>query len=110
VRLAGTLVGLLGAFLCYFYPRWFVDERLDSWHGSMVYWCWKWGWESVWDRDRHRQSWSSSLERWVMIDFVWVLQTIFIAPIFFCRLAAPPQQLLFWTMIGITLVLGLSSF
>lgn len=45
-----------------------------------------------------------------MIDFVWVLQTVFMNPVFLCRLAAPPQQLVFWTMIGVTMVLGLSVF
>jgi hypothetical protein len=33
-------------------------------------------------------------------------QTVFVVPVFFCRLAAPPRQLLVWAMIGVTLVLG----
>jgi hypothetical protein len=33
-----------------------MREILDSRYGGLVHWCWEWKWESLWDRDRHRQS------------------------------------------------------
>jgi hypothetical protein len=78
---------------------------LDSRYGSLVYWCWARKWESLWDRDRHCQS-QSNIPIWMLISSIWELQTVFVAPCFIGRIAAPPQQIMLWTMIGVTTVFG----
>lgn len=110
VRLAGTIVGLLCEFsysslTC---GGLSIGESLDSWYGSMVYRCWEWQWESLWGGDRYREFRTIIyFQRYVNSELRFLgNQTVFVAPCLIGRIAAPPQQIIFWTMVGVTIVFG----